>query len=166
MGFNAFHRIQKLRNAFQCIELTLDGNKKLIRCYKCINSQKAERRRAIDKDVVVFAPDRSNCFFQAILTSHLRDKLYLCSSKINCSWSNVETLIYVGNNDISQLCLTKQYVINTLFKAVLFNSKAARCISLGVKVNQKDLFTHLAKRRAEINRSRGFSNATLLVQNS
>src|SRR6266576_3608531 len=54
---NAVHSVQQLRQAFECVVLALKRNEESISCHEHVNRDEAERRRAIDDDVVVVSPE-------------------------------------------------------------------------------------------------------------
>src|SRR4029077_1706143 len=54
---NAVHRVQQLRQAFECVVLALKRNEESIGCHEHVDRDETERRRAIDDDVVVVSAE-------------------------------------------------------------------------------------------------------------
>ena len=82
--------------------------------------------------------------------SHLGDKLYFRSRKINCRRSYVKPFADVGDDDVGQGGFPKKDVVYALFELVLLYAQTARGISLRIEVYKKNLLTQLSQSGAQV----------------
>ena len=75
MLFNLFNAQHELREALQRIVFALHGNDQAVGGDQCVDGQDAERRRAVDKNIVKLAAQRFQSGFQPVFPVLGHDKL-------------------------------------------------------------------------------------------
>ena len=84
------HRIEQLRQALQRVVLALHRDEQRIGRGEHVDGDEAERRGAVDQDVVILGCNRRERIAHGLVPPMARDQLHFCPGKIRRGWDHVQ----------------------------------------------------------------------------
>jgi hypothetical protein len=155
---------QQLAQALQRVVLALNRDQDLCTGDQCVDRQQAQRRRAVDEDVVQRLLVRLDRSLQSALPCHQRDQLDLRTGEIDRGRCTEETLdIRDRLDDLGERLALDQYVVDGRDFGVMVDAQRSGRIALRVEVNHQDPPAMQGKRSGKVDRRRGLAHPALLI---
>ena len=158
-----FIGIQQLRQPFQRIIFALQRYEQAVGQRQRIDREQAERRRAIDKDIIIEWGERPHGAAQLVFTRNGVDQLHLCASQLNRRRHQVQIAKAAFADDRSRRRTADQHVIHAMRNLAAVHAQAAGRVALRIHIDQQHFFAALAQRSRKIHRCRRLGHAAFLV---
>ena len=140
--------------------LALDWNDDPVRGDERVDRQQPERRRRVDEDVVVLRLDADERLLERTLAADHRRERELGAGKVDRGNGDV----HLGDtDDLLDRKLVDEHVEHRALDLVRVPALAHRQVPLGVQVDEQDRVTLFLEGDPEVQRSRRFRHAALLV---
>ena len=154
---------QQLAESFERVVLALDRDEHLLGRAEPVDGEQAERRRAVDEDVVVVVEHGVDRPPQPGLPAERRDQLDLGAGEVEAGRGD-EQALDVGRLDaVLQRHLVHQHVVHRGLQAAVLDAQPGRGVALGVEVDDQRALAELGEAGADVDRRRRLADAALLV---
>lgn len=160
---NALQGIEQLGHALERVELALHGDDDAVGDGQRLYRQHAERRGAIDKDVIEAILDAIERDFGEVLILLKLVQLKLRAGKINGRGDAAEIGKTRFYDRFADVAVADDDVVDRFFDFGFLDAEAARGVTLGIHINHKNLFSLFGDLRRDIDAGRRFTDAALLV---
>ena len=131
---------------------------------QCIQCQKAEGGRAVDKDVVVVGQHLGDRLAQACLTMFQRRQFHLSAREFHIGGNDVDEVVRL-DDDLAHVFSVDQDAIGRRGEGALVDTKGTGRIPLRIDVDEQNAPFGTRDGGGEIDRRRRFADAALLTGN-
>ena len=133
-----------------------------------VDREQAQRRRAVDEDVVVrfvhLGEVRVECAAEALLARDERHELDLGAGEVDGGGNAVELLVLGGwPDDVGEREVGDQHVVDALLVGTVVDAEGRRRVALRVEVDHEHVRAGAGQCGGEVHRGRGLADAALLV---
>ena len=154
---------QQLPETLERVVLALDRDEHLAGRAEAVDGQQAERRGAVDEDVVVVVEHGLDRPPQPGLPAERRDELDLGAGEVEAGRGD-EQALDVGRLDaVLERHLVHQHVVHRRLEAAVLDAEPGRGVALRVEVDDQRALAELGQAGADVDRRRGLADAALLV---
>ena len=160
------HRPDEIGETFEREVLAVERNQYGVSGDERVQRQQAERRRAVDQDVIELRAQRVEDALQPVLSLWEGDHLDLCAGEVAVRGDEREigdaSRHHVRRRwcEIGEQC----FVDGARFGPLRFRSDAAGQIALGIDIDEENLMPCHGERRREIDGRGGLTDAAFLVR--
>ena len=144
------------------------GNKHRISCSQRVERQNAKRRRTVYQNEIELAHCGFQRFCQFLFTPNHRSHLYLCTRQTDVGRQQAELIEQVdvySAQRIERANLAEKNFVDGPIQTIGSSTAAAGGICLRINVYEQRFMPLRSETRSEIDGSRGFTHAALLVGN-
>ena len=140
LGAHAVHAALQLLHPLHPEVLALERDDHVVRGHEGVDGDQAERRRAVDQDVVVAAEDRLQLLFQDPLAADLVEELGLGARELDVGGQVVEPGHRVLEHNIGDVHVCRdEQVVHRPFQLVGdLDAHVDGQVSLGIEVDEED----------------------------
>ncbi len=157
------YRVEQLADAFEGEIFGLYGYDYRVGGSESVDSNKAERRRTVDDNIIVFILYRFEESGEYILSIGLRDKFYLGSGKIDARSDKEQTFHACRHlRPVERISVDHTFVDRRGHRSRI-DTVARSGVGLRIGVDNKHLFTLGGKRSRQVYSSGGLAYTAFLV---
>ena len=153
----------ELRQAFQRVVLALDGDHHRVRRRQRIHGEKAERRRAIQQDVVVLGYQVCEDSGQSAFALRQRCQFDLSPSQRDRRGNDGEAWDIGRHDQIGDVRIFDDRFIDGVLYLATLKAEAAGGVALRIEVDDENCVAGQGQIRGQVDYGRGLADATLLV---
>ncbi len=159
-----FEGRKQLGQSFQRVVLALQRDEDAIGGGQCVHGQQPERRRAVDEDVVVRGRGIRQKAGQSMFATFQRCQLDFGSCQGDRGRNDVHPLDRTGHGQVGQWSAIDDRVVDRSLDLVAVEAQAARCVALGIQVDDEDSLARQGEIAPEVHDRRGLADAAFLIR--
>src|SRR5436190_1682370 len=160
-----FHRLEEVRQTFECIELALQRHQYAIRRRQGVDGQQPERWRTVNDDVAVGVEDRGQRVGKPMLASIESDQLDLSPDEVDVGRREAK----VGQRGLVNGLLDRlggdEYVVDSRMEPRLVDAETRRRVALGIQVDHESTSAGQRQPGGDVDGRCGLADAALLIHN-
>src|SRR5664280_1174583 len=158
-------RPQQVRQPFQGIVLTLDGDDDFVCRCQCVEGQKTERWRAVDDDIIPGPVQGSQAALKNVLAAVHAGQFQLGARQVDRRGGQREVVFVTGQDSLLDRIAGQQARVDVGRDIRRVDAQARGCISLWVEVDKQDVMVALGERCGERQCGGCLAYTALLVGN-
>jgi hypothetical protein len=153
----------QLSESFKCVVLRLERDQNGIGCGKCVHREQAERRRAIEQDVVVLVPGWEEKATEPPFTLVSAGEFDFGSRQLDRRRRQRYAARRRHHDDLFEGYVLDECLVQRSWQRASIDSEAARRVALGIDIDDKNALACEGEIRSEVYNRRGLSDAALLI---
>jgi hypothetical protein len=158
-------RAPELAEPLERVVLTLDGDDDGVRRGEAVDGEEAERRRAVEQDVVVLGERGLQAGLQPALAGQLTDQLDLGPGEIHSRRHNPQVFHPGFHSDLGDWAPVREAVVHAPRKALLVNTQPAGRVALWIHIHEQHPPALGGEACPEVDGGGGLADAALLIHN-
>ncbi len=168
-GAHLLHRLQQLRQTFECEELTLQRDQNRVRRRHGVHGDKIQRRRTIDQHIGVVGVRRDidvqlgNGVAQTKRAVAGGAEFKFKTGEIHGRSRDMQARHRGRNDCFAQLGFADQHVVGRAVAVAAVDAEPGRGVALRIEIDDQHPLADGGQCRAEIDRGRCLADPTLLV---
>ena len=154
---------QQLAEPLQRVVLALDRHQHLAGGVQAVDGEQAERRRAVDEDVVVVVEHRLDGPAQPVLPAERRHQLDLGAGQVEAGRGDEQVLHRRRLDAVLERHLVHDDVVHRGLEPAVVDAETRGGVALRVEVDDQRAVAQLGQAGTEVDGGGGLADAALLV---